>query len=106
MNVFALENLRNKNLTCLQLEQKVPDIHQNRYVTSGAEFKLPSVLAAAAQGIECFDCEFYRLSNSDFPPGFTCQQLFDHYINNGQFEGRSYRCLLFLLLIHHIYDKM
>lgn len=67
-------------------------MHKNKFVTNSASFKLPMVLALAAKGVECFDCPFYAASNGDIPPSFNCLALFDHYINNGQFEGRPFRC--------------
>lgn len=68
-----------------------PEVHRNRYVTDVAVYKLPEVLAAAARGIDCFDCKFYADYNADLPASFDCLSLFDHYVNNGQFEGRPFR---------------
>lgn len=64
---------------------------QNDYVTNSEEYRLQGAIMALMQGIQCFDCEYYREASQDLPPEFTCDQLFQHYINHGQFEGRSYR---------------
>jgi hypothetical protein len=69
-----------------------PEVHKNKYVTNAAAYKLPAVLAAAAKGMQCFDCGYYAATNDDIPRSFDCLHLFDHYINHGQFEGRSFRC--------------
>jgi hypothetical protein len=68
-----------------------PDIKKNRYVSDGPRYKLPGVLQAALKGMDCFDCSYYRSQNPDLPPMWSCLQFFDHYINNGQFEGRNFR---------------
>lgn len=64
----------------------------NDYVTNTAQYHLPLVVTAALQGLQCFDCDYYRQASQDLPAEFTCNQMFEHYINNGQFEGRAYRC--------------
>ena len=71
-----------------------PEVHKNKYVTDAPSFKLPLVLAAAAKGMACFDCHYYAAHNEDMPRSFDCLALFDHYINHGQFEGRSFKCSL------------
>jgi hypothetical protein len=75
-----------------KVAQGRPEVHKNKFVTKSASFKLPMVLALAAKGIQCFDCPYYAASNGDIPRSFDCLALFDHYINNGQFEGRPFRC--------------
>lgn len=67
-------------------------MHRNVYDTDAARFRLPFVLSAAAIGPACFDCEYYAAANPDIPTAFDCEGLFDHFINNGQFEGRDFKC--------------
>lgn len=69
--------------------QKEPEVLANRYADKPAPYKLGGVLAAAAQGAACFNCDYYRKHNTDLPASFDCSAMFDHYVNHGQFEGRE-----------------
>lgn len=72
--------------------QGMPEVQANAYEASEASFKLGKVLAQAANGLECFDCEDYRQSNVDLAGMLECSDLFSHFLNYGQFEGRPHRC--------------
>jgi hypothetical protein len=56
--------------------------------------KLAKTLAAAAQPSNCFDCPYYLQKNPDLPQDFDNLTCFQHFVNNGQFEGRPFRCAL------------
>lgn len=54
-----------------------------------------------ARGPGCFDTEFYNTENVDLHDkamegqGFDAGQAYHHFLHNGQFEGRHYRCWIY-----------
>jgi hypothetical protein len=57
------------------------------------------ILAAAAKGPDCWDCDFYLTRNKDLKElGYSCFDAFSHYVNNGQFELRPHRYVSYSIL--------
>ena len=40
------------------------------------------------RGSDCFDVEFYKKHNQDIPEE---EATWEHFVNQGQFEGRPFR---------------
>ncbi|KAK9841148.1 hypothetical protein WJX74_000759 [Apatococcus lobatus] len=79
------------------------EISSNEWVANADKFRLPKMLGLQALGSSCFDWQKYLHHNKDlaaFPPPV----LFQHFVFNGQFEGRQYRflpdCLLASVQLH------
>ena len=72
------------------------DITGNDYAAHTAAYKLPRALAMQRRGRACFDHEFYRNRSRDLPRDWEATQLWDHFVENGHFEGRTFRYLRWL----------
>lgn len=72
---------------CLQSTQEVLS---NDFYEREWDHRAPKILAAAAKGYECFDCQFYKNRNGDLRE-HNCHDAFSHFINEGQFQARAHR---------------
>jgi hypothetical protein len=72
------------------------DITGNDYAAHTAAYKLPRALAMQRRGRACFDHEFYRNRSRDLPRDWEATQLWDHFVENGHFEGRTFRYVRWL----------
>ena len=71
--------------------QGVPGaINSNDYATHRASYRLAKVLVMRLRGSACFDFEYYRSRSRDLS-SWPHAQLWDHFVQDGQFEGRSFR---------------
>lgn len=71
--------------------QGVPGaINSNDYATHRASYRLAKVLVMRLRGSACFDFEYYRSRSRDLS-SWPQPQLWDHFVQDGQFEGRSFR---------------
>ena len=71
--------------------QGVPGaINSNDYATHRASYRLAKVLVMRLRGSACFDFEYYRSRSRDLS-SWPQAQLWDHFVQDGQFEGRSFR---------------
>jgi len=46
------------------------------------------------RGPSCFDFDFYRSKNADLAVLTDKDKLWQHFVKDGQFEGRTFRCSL------------
>lgn len=88
---------------------KTQDVTANAYVTDAESIRAPKIALLRSQGPVCWDAAFYLDHNPDLPQGgvSTAAQAWDHYLGNGQFEGRASRYVttaLTLLLWTHYYS--
>ena len=63
----------------------------NAYAQNRMAFKLGKALTMAARGSACFDFEEYRERSHDLPAGLPDDKLWEHFVHDGQFEGRHFR---------------
>lgn len=64
----------------------------NEFVESPGKFKVPRILEMRARGGRCFDFEFYEKENPDLKVlGSGKEDLWRHFVYNGQFEARVHR---------------
>ncbi len=71
--------------------QGVPGaINSNDYADHRASYRLAKVLVMQLRGSACFDFEYYRSRSRDLS-SWPQPQLWDHFVQDGQFEGRSFR---------------
>jgi hypothetical protein len=82
---MATQYLRSRHL------QGTQEVLSNDLVDSPWQYRAPKILAAAAMGPDCWDCDFYRTHNYDLSTA-SCDFAFAHFVNDGQFEGRAHRC--------------
>jgi hypothetical protein len=64
---------------------------QNVYDERRASFRLGKALTMAMRGSACFDFQEYRARSHDLPPGTSDEDLWTHFVHDGQFEGRPFR---------------
>lgn len=69
------------------------DTRNNDFVVKRATYNIPKLLVGMRRGLRCFDCRFYKNANRDLPKAWTCRQAYEHYINDGDIEGRKARFL-------------
>lgn len=67
------------------------DVSKNDFSVKRGLYNLPNLLVGLRRGLRCFDCKFYKNSNPDLPKAWTCRQAYEHYINDGDIEGRKAR---------------
>ena len=72
---------------------KTQDVTANAYVTDAESIRAPKIALLRSRGPVCWDAAFYLDHNPDLPQGgvSTAAQAWDHYLGNGQFEGRASR---------------
>ena len=63
----------------------------NTYHEDRMGFRLGKALTMAMRGSACFDFPEYRARSRDLPPDIPDAGLWDHFIHDGQFEGRPFR---------------
>jgi len=66
------------------------DIRLNEYTKKKKYLQEVKVLGMRAKGDGCFDYDFYRERNPDLP-AWGMKQLWEHFVKNGQHEGRQFR---------------
>ena len=66
------------------------DIRLNEYTKKKKYLREVKVLGMRARGDTCFDYDFYRERNPDLP-AWGMKQLWEHFVKNGQHEGRQFR---------------
>ncbi len=69
------------------------DTGDNDFVAKRSTYNIPKLLVGLRRGLRCFDCRFYKNANGDLPKTWTCRQAYEHYINDGDIEGRKARFL-------------
>ncbi len=69
------------------------DVTSNAYVTDAESIRAPKIALLRGRGPVCWDAAFYLEHNPDLPQGgvSTAGQAWEHYLGNGQFEGRASR---------------
>ncbi|KAL0053416.1 hypothetical protein WJX82_005424 [Trebouxia sp. C0006] len=75
------------------VDKKMQDVTSNAYVTDAESIRAPKIALLRGRGPVCWDAAFYLEHNPDLPQGgvSTAAQAWEHYVGNGQFEGRASR---------------
>ena len=63
----------------------------NAYRQRRMAYKLAKALTMALRGSACFDFQEYRERSHDLPAGLPDNKLWEHFVHDGQFEGRHFR---------------
>ncbi|CAL8467738.1 g7276 [Coccomyxa elongata] len=63
----------------------------NVYATKRMSFRLGRAITMQLRGTSCFDYNLYRTKSRDLPATLTDEQIWDHFVHDGQFEGRAFR---------------
>lgn len=90
---------QNSPCSCRGIQQKecvqgLPGaVNSNDFADHRAAYKLAKVLMMQRRGSSCFDDDFYRSRSHDLPD-WPPAQLWGHFVHDGQFEGRPFRCVL------------
>ncbi|KAK9816513.1 hypothetical protein WJX72_001363 [[Myrmecia] bisecta] len=66
-------------------------VNSNMYAADRDTYRLPKILALQKRDPACFDFDYYLAKSKDLPSSMTRQAAWDHLVNHGQFEGRSFR---------------
>ncbi|EIE24703.1 hypothetical protein COCSUDRAFT_14419 [Coccomyxa subellipsoidea C-169] len=64
----------------------------NVYDKKRMSFRLGRAITMLLRGNSCFDFNLYRARSRDLPGTMTDEQIWDHFVHDGQFEGRPFRC--------------
>lgn len=74
-------------------DKNMQDVTSNAYVTDAESIRAPKIALLRGRGPVCWDGAFYLEHNPDLPQGgiSTAGQAWEHYVGNGQFEGRASR---------------
>lgn len=64
----------------------------NLYARNRMAYKLGKALTMALRGSACFDFQEYRERSRDLPANLPDDKLWEHFVHDGQFEGRHFRC--------------
>jgi len=74
-------------------DKKMQDVTSNAYVTDAESIRAPKIALLRGRGPVCWDAAFYLEHSPDLPQGgvSTAGQAWEHYVGNGQFEGRASR---------------
>eukprot|EP00891_Asterochloris_glomerata_P006722 jgi/Astpho2/6722/Aster-06741 len=69
----------------------VPDVTSNEWSTRSQDFKAPKIATMRYRGPKCFDFAFYQAKSKDLQGLQSQDQLWEHFVSMGQFEGRNFR---------------
>ena len=67
------------------------DVLSNMWEHDAMPIKRQRIAYVQSRGPGCFDTTYYLAKNQDLQVIPTPLQLWDHFVTNGQFEGRSFR---------------
>lgn len=87
----AVQEVMKEALCAIQVadgEANINVFDQNRII-----FRLGRAMTMELRGSSCFDFAMYRERSQDLPPNMSDEQIWDHFVHDGQFEGRPFRCL-------------
>ena len=96
LRLFAISGFSSLDaISCVQAK-KSQDVTSNEYVTDADSIRAPRIALLRDRGPVCWDAAFYLEHNPDLPMGgvTNAAQAWEHYLGNGQFEGRASRCAL------------
>ena len=68
-----------------------PDVTSNEWSTRSQDFKAPKIATMRYRGPKCFDFTFYQAKSKDLQGLQSQDQLWEHFVSMGQFEGRNFR---------------
>lgn len=68
--------------------------NENVYDKKRMSFRLGRAITMMLRGNSCFDFTLYRARSRDLPGDRTDEQTWDHFVHDGQFEGRPFRCCM------------
>lgn len=77
------------NINMLQVAEGAANA--NVYATKRMSFRLGRAITMLLRGNYCFDYTLYRAKSRDLPATLTDEQIWEHFVHDGQFEGRSFR---------------
>ena len=75
------------------MQGEVGAANSNEYSQKRSFFRLPKMLSMARRGGHCFDFAFYKARSRDLP-AWPNDALWQHFVRDGQFEGRPFRWVL------------
>ena len=61
------------------------------YQDRKASYRLSKAIAMLIRGPACFDHELYRAKSADLAELTDNKELWEHFVSDGQFEGRVFR---------------
>ena len=67
------------------------DVNSNLYKDQKFAYRLSKAIALFIRGPDCFDFSFYRSKNPDLVALVDTDALWEHFVIEGQFEGRLFR---------------
>jgi hypothetical protein len=73
------------------LQGRADALAENVWQAELGAYRHARVAEMQLRGRACFDVEFYRQKNADLPAVMAAEQLWDHFLLYGQFEGRQFR---------------
>ena len=65
-------------------------VNSNDYIQRRSAYRMAKAIVMERRGGRCFDFPFYRARSKDLPP-LAEPQLWQHFVKDGQFEGRPFR---------------
>ena len=68
-----------------------PDVTSNEWSTRSQDFKAPKIATMRYRGPKCFDFAFYQAKSKDLQGLQSQDQIWEHFVSMGQFEGRNFR---------------
>ena len=69
-------------------------VNTNLYNDRKSSYRLSKAISMLIRGPSCFDFNFYRSKSADLAVLTDEDKLWQHFVRNGQFEGRVFRCIL------------
>lgn len=88
---------------CVCEQGQVGAVNSNDYKgLKRSSYRLGKMLTMAKRGSRCFDFAFYAAKSHDLPAAWPQNQLWTHFVHDGQFEGRPFRCCSAILHIRRL----
>lgn len=75
----------------MHMQGEVGAVNTNDYKDKRSFYRLSKMLSMWRRGPRCFDFPFYTSRSKDLPP-LPNDALWRHFVYDGQFEGRPFRC--------------
>ena len=76
--------------SCTHTQGQAGIVNSNDYIQRRSAYRMAKAIVMERRGGRCFDFPFYRARSKDLPP-LAEPQLWQHFVKDGQFEGRPFR---------------
>lgn len=68
------------------------DVNTNAYKDKKSRYRLSKAITMLIRGPACFDFDLYLSKSADLAAMTDREELWEHFVRDGQFEGRVFRC--------------